>query len=366
MTTTDSNQQNAAKRVGPDTLDVRFAATMTGGVSLAIWMGGVARELNLLEQASFDREHLAADQPLPPTDAATAPDGAHPSRAEQSRALYLRLLELLDLTVNTDVLSGTSAGGINAALLGFTRSNGLDLGILRNVWLETGSFERLLRDPDEKSPPSLLQGDAVLLDGLNTGITKLADEVTNGPVDGQHTTVFITTTLLAGETSRFTDDFGTLVQDVEHRGLFRFGENDLRDEDNQPAFALAARCSASYPAAFEPAFVPFATDVDKFHPAMGRFSNITRDQFVADGGVLMNKPIRPLIDEVFTRTADRQVRRVLLYVVPLTGDAPDAKATPPADEFKKPPTFAGALAKDLGALMNQSISAELRAIRQHN
>ena len=37
----------------PDTTqDVRFAVAMSGGVSLAVWMGGVAREINLLQQAS--------------------------------------------------------------------------------------------------------------------------------------------------------------------------------------------------------------------------------------------------------------------------------------------------------------------------
>ena len=34
------------------TQDVRFAVAMSGGVSLAVWMGGVAREINLLQQAS--------------------------------------------------------------------------------------------------------------------------------------------------------------------------------------------------------------------------------------------------------------------------------------------------------------------------
>ena len=37
------------------TQDVRFAVVMSGGVSLAVWMGGVAREVNLLQQASDSR-----------------------------------------------------------------------------------------------------------------------------------------------------------------------------------------------------------------------------------------------------------------------------------------------------------------------
>ena len=34
------------------TQELRLATTMTGGVSLAIWMGGVSRKINLLAQAS--------------------------------------------------------------------------------------------------------------------------------------------------------------------------------------------------------------------------------------------------------------------------------------------------------------------------
>ena len=38
------------------TQKLRLAVTMSGGVSLAVWMGGVAREINLLTQASDLRE----------------------------------------------------------------------------------------------------------------------------------------------------------------------------------------------------------------------------------------------------------------------------------------------------------------------
>ena len=76
------------------------------------------------------------------------------------------------------------------------------------------------------------------------------------PVD---TTVFITTTMMSGETSRFTDDYGTLVPDVDHHGLFTFDQDALAPKAGTPsltALALAARSSASFPGAFEPSFVP--------------------------------------------------------------------------------------------------------------
>ena len=99
---------------------------------------------------------------------------------------------------------------------------------------------------------------------------------------------------------------------------------------------------------------------------MAEFANTTRSHYVADGGLIMNRPIKPLIEAVFDREADRQVRRVLLYVVPSPGSAPDPTATPAAESFEQQYTFGAALLKDLGAALNQSISAELRAIRDHN
>ena len=139
------------------TQDVRFAVVMSGGVSLAVWMGGVAREVNLLQQASDSRG---------PDETADAPldwDG-------QSRHLYRKLLQVLDVSVTVDVLSGTSAGGINAALLGLSSAAGADLAGLRDLWLTTGSMDILLRDPGEKDPPSLMQGDKVLFANLASGI----------------------------------------------------------------------------------------------------------------------------------------------------------------------------------------------------
>jgi hypothetical protein len=147
---------------------------MSGGVSLAVWMGGVAREINLLQQASNLRQRHDDASPGPDPD-------------EKCRELYRRLLTLLDVTVTTDVLSGTSAGGINAALLGLAGVTGADLGGLRDLWLTTGSMDMLLRDPGEPNPPSLMQGDKVLFSQLNRGIKDFWDNRSDRfPGSGQH------------------------------------------------------------------------------------------------------------------------------------------------------------------------------------
>src|SRR5437588_11466838 len=190
-------------------------------------MGGVAREINLLQQASNLRESQ---------NTLASADGAAPlpDWDEKCRELYIELLSLLDVTVTTDVLSGTSAGGINAALLGLASVTGADLGGLRDLWLTTGSMDMLLRDPGEPNPPSLMQGDKVLFSQLNRGIKDFWDNRSDrfksqAPVS---TTVFITTTMITGETSRFTDDYGTLVPDVDHHGLFTFDDNALGANGN--------------------------------------------------------------------------------------------------------------------------------------
>jgi patatin-related protein len=344
-------------QVSPVTLrteEIRLATTWTGGVSLAVWMGGVAREIDLLTQASNLRRLRGEDKlSLVESD---------PLR------LYLDLLNLLDVTADVDVLSGTSAGGINAALLAYGRAEQADMAPLRDLWLKIGALETLLRDPTDPEVPSLLQGDAQMYAGLCDALRDLPKA--NHPSPKKiSTTLFITTTLLNGEPSRFADTYGTLVHDLNHRGMFRFTQDTL---DQTNALALAARSTASFPGAFEPSFLPYADGVPASgpvpaRPPVGQLSNITRNHWVADGGLLDNQPIDALLETIFERPARRLVRRILLYIVPTSGPTPDQPATGlPVEQVNQPYPLLRALFKDLGAVLHQSISADLRAIREHN
>src|SRR5262249_2207880 len=136
--------------------------------------------------------------------------------------------------------------------------------------------------------------------------------------------------------------------------------------------ALAARCSASFPAAFEPSFVPINAQIAAGasvpeRPNMAAFANMTRSQWAAAGGLLANPPLTPLLAKVFSQPANGQVRRVLAFVVPDGGGAP--RTTPQVvagDDWTHPPTMAGALKADLGAQQSQSIASDLQAARTHN
>ena len=65
-----------------DKQELRIALVMNGGVSLAVWMGGVTRELDRVRRAESD-------------------------------SVYAELLELTASTARIDVIAGASAGGIN-------------------------------------------------------------------------------------------------------------------------------------------------------------------------------------------------------------------------------------------------------------
>ncbi|MFD9503392.1 patatin-like protein [Streptomyces sp. NPDC060035] len=333
--------------------ELRLAATFTGGVSLAVWMGGVAREMNLLAGAC--RSEVSA-----PTAQAD----------QQVRAKYRQLLDLLMLDVSIDVLSGTSAGGINAAFLGLSNVRKRDMGGLRDLWLNEGSLSTLLREPSEQAPPSLLHGDNVLLKGLNRALKGIingapAAPSPEGTTADDPTRVFITTTLLDGVESTHRDDYGTAIRDTTHRGLFTFDAQQLGSDVVVDALALAARSSASFPGAFEPAFVPVGTAGRDGHPDMAPYvSTDTRTQFCADGGLLANRPLGPALQAVFERPADREVRRVLAYVVPSPGLVAPSMAPPPRQDDI--PAMGPALLADVNALQSQSITAELKALAAHN
>ena len=64
------------------------------------------------------------------------------------------------------------------------------------------------------------------------------------------------------------------------------------------------------------------------HPDMAAFANMTRSHWAADGGLLANRPLTPLLAKVFAQPATGQVRRVLAFVVPDGGGTSRASPNP--------------------------------------
>jgi patatin-related protein len=329
-------------RPSADEQELRLALVLNGGVSLAVWIGGVVHEINRLVQREED----------PRTDA------------------YAKLLELTATVPRVDVISGSSAGGLNGALLAMALVHRQDLGPVRDLWTKRAGFGELLRDPFDRKLPSLLDGDGYFLEqlrgafrSLRRGDPRPASEV---PID-----LTLTGTLLRGRGEKLWDDFGAVISDRTHRARFHFvrgadgAEDPFLDDGIVDALALAARSTASFPGAFEASFCPGTPEAARAtgRPDMSRYTGLKEDRFVVDGGVLDNKPFQPALEAIFQQRSARDVRRVLAYVMP-SEEEPDRGARESAEE---PPTLGRVVTASLTELPRvESVTEELEQLRERN
>ena len=112
------------------TKELRLALVCYGGVSLAVYMHGLTKEVWKLARASM-RRHAR---------------GALPA-ARDSEIVYQALLDSLpglDLRVVCDIVAGASAGGINGVLLARALVEGHDLDAIRSLWLDGADSDALL------------------------------------------------------------------------------------------------------------------------------------------------------------------------------------------------------------------------------
>ena len=269
------------EEIDPDVEEVRLALALNGGVSLAVWMGGCAVEL---DRARRTRRTPAGEQPPEPT-------------------LYQALCNAFRRELVIDVMSGSSAGGINGALLAGAMAHGraLEPKFLRKRWLELGDFSKLLQPLSARGPTALMRGD-YFADQLNATFDQLINHepqvvapLTPAPA------LDVTTTDIGGRAMSFRDTWGGTLRARDYRARFRFRTTD---DFSAEKLAHAARGSASFPFAFEPFAPAQASDL----------AGLTDDAYVVDGGLLDNAPIRAALDLIPSRPATRQVRRLLCYV----------------------------------------------------
>ena len=116
--------------------ELRLALVCYGGISLAIYMHGITKEIWRLARASRNFH-----------DGTPAGSG--------SQAIYRELLETLEqetdmrLRVLPDIIAGASAGGINGIFLAQAIETGQSLDPLTDLWLNNADVDRLL-DPDAR------------------------------------------------------------------------------------------------------------------------------------------------------------------------------------------------------------------------
>ena len=336
------------------------------------------------QPGDLDGRCCAGDQPARPGIAVAQGGRNLPDRqpthheSAASLKLYAELIDLLDMVVDVDILSGTSAGGINAALLAWSRVTGSDLGGLRDIWLDLGALTELLRDPTDKSTPSLLYGDERMFAALAKQIPKLATGPfppaafaagARPPAPPPSTSRRpCSTERQAGSPTRTARSSRTSTVAVSSPSpRIELAKTLAR----APALALAARSSASFPVAFEPSFVPFTErdrratgrtgstgdgDLRQHHPpALGRRRWPARQPAHRRAAHAHLRPSRPTAG-----SPGAAVRRAVFRASARPGEERLHRTTSTTHSG-----LVDGLLKDLAAVTTQSIAADLRAIRAH-
>jgi patatin-related protein len=322
--------------------EVRLAFAFNGGVSLAIWIGGVTDEV----LRCINGGRLAAEGRL--DEAAGNP--------------YAAVCAELGVVPKADVLSGTSAGGLNAAFLATAVSHGCtDLEAIRRLWLEHGSFDLMMRSATDRSLVSLLAGDENFLPHIEDALRRLAAAGTGFRDPDPPVVVRLTSTSLPGQETTLRDGHASISW-VDHRAEFVFHTSDF-DFDADPQalgrMARACRSSASFPGAFEPSAV--ASALFEARQTWGLFDDGEDTTTpVIDGGLLVNLPAQAALEAIVRQPSRERVERVLALVVPDPSGAADGGRV-------ENPTLGQVLTKALvGIPLTQSLTDFVRQLDEHN
>lgn len=351
--------------------ELRLALVCYGGISLAVYMHGITKEVWRLAAASRNLQ-----------------DGAPPQPG--SAGIYQALIAHIAATcgvrlrIFADIVAGASAGGINGIFLARALTTGQSLDPLTELWLTRADVDALL-DPDARplsratkfwAAPLVAmamkrRGNAIdrtvsagAQDEVRMKVSQLVrarwfaapfggqtfshllydafDAMQAGPVGpvlvppGQPFDLFVSVTDFAGHRRPLALHSPSMVEEREHRLTISFRKGGAAGSDmgDTPALAAAARATASFPGAFPPFTL---AEADAVLAARG-LDWPMRDAFIAaqlpvsredpasrayiDGSVLANAPFRPAILALKQRPARREVDRRFIYIDP----KPDTRA----------------------------------------
>ena len=343
--------------------ELRLALVCYGGVSLAIYMHGVTKELHKLVRASRAFDDLAdIDGPNPFTVGGATID---------TEAAYFEALRSLAkggrrFSVSIDIIAGTSAGGINGVVLAKALARNAQQEQLKRLWIEEGDLKKLLRAPAiggvriraviafakllgrATKPTSPLRGELMskLLIAAIGDMDNGSGDTTLIPPQGK-LELFVTATDMHGFEVLVPSGVGGASQrDRYHAQVLEFRATERHTgpfgPDATPALAFSARATSSFPGAFSPVSLKsFAAEVgedeiavnaDLFRYHYEENGQKATDAWFADGGVLDNAPFDHVIDAIRRRRAQTEVLRRIIYIQPDPGrplEDPNAKPEAP-------------------------------------
>lgn len=342
--------------------ELRLALVCYGGISLAVYMHGITKEIWQLARASC-----------------AAREGDEGNGVYRALLEEIREVSGINLRVLVDILSGASAGGINAVFLAQAIATGQSLDPLTDLWIEYADVEALLEPRQAPShrfakiwatpiawivanrsktidetveahardevrlklehfvrsrwfePPF---GGKRLLNTLMDAFAAMAEGPTYRRLlpPGQPLDLFVTVTDFRGHAEELRLNSPPKVLETEHRLVFSFTDHG---DAHQPfadttELAFAARATSSFPGAFPPATVEEVDELvaergiawpgrDAFleHALPHQWADNRAEKAVLiDGSVLANAPFRPAIEALRERPARRQVDRRFVFIDP--------------------------------------------------
>lgn len=395
--------------------ELRIALVCYGGVSLAVYMHGVTKELWRAARAS--RATHAGEQ-----------------SESNSEAVYRALIEHIEkehdlqLRVLPDIFSGASAGGINAIFLAQAMHSGQSLEPLTDIWLNNADVEHLVH-PDARPMWKFAKfwaqpivewvlrrpGNAVsesvapetraevrrkvsrfirgrwfeppfsgknFSDLLFNGFMAMREGKAGQPLlpPGHPIDLFVTATDFRGYLELLRLNSPPVVEESEHRMPIGFRANvpasGGKDLANLLELTFAARATASFPGAFPPLMLSeidqlshdreidwqsrqdFLQRIMPVHLRNEQSENVS----LIDGSVLVNKPFGSAMDALAGRPVHREVDRRFVYIDP----RPDRFQTM-KEELGQPVGFFEAIFGSLSVIpREQPIRENLDALDQQS
>jgi patatin-related protein len=342
--------------------ELRIALVCYGGVSLAIYMHGVTRELHRLVVASsrFDEQGNPFE---PPCTEHVYWDLLHELAAKDG----------IRTRVVVDVISGTSAGGINGVFLAKAIAHDLSQQSLRALWIDEADVGKLLAGPRWLNPLGVkgklawfvirallargrvappLRGDR-MCQLLYQALSAMAPAATPSAATPEGSDregllppsgsleLFVTMTDERGHRryipigNRLVGGEPLVVSDLTHRHVVRFALDPRRGEDhfdggaNDAALAFSARATSCFPGAFPPvSLADFMRDIGQpnspdlpvvereFFRAYQLARQGPRNTWFIDGGILDDFPFEHAVDAITRKPAASEVKRWLAYIEP--------------------------------------------------
>src|SRR4051812_16737529 len=352
--------------------ELRIALVCYGGVSLAVYMHGITKEIWRLAKASQ----------------ATHSSDRQEAEAASAGSIYAKLLTKIseqadtDLRIVVDILAGASAGGINAIFLGHAIASGQALDPLTELWLDSADVDALIdRDvgaisrfpkysalpfawafwarsgtidkpvePEHRAEIKAKLANFVRAPWLSPPfggpeltnlILNAFDAMERGPAgdpllpDYQPLDLFVTVTDFHGHPEQLRLNSPPVVIETEHRLTLAFQDpgGEGRKLADTAELAYAAGATASSPGAFPP-FQVHELDAclearKRAWPGRAAFLARALPQRAAlgeaekavliDGSVLHNAPFGPAVAALEKRPSRREVDRRFVYIDPKPG-----------------------------------------------